>query len=80
MDNLVVTICFYYYKGTSLDSVLNGLDTSKVTDMNYMFNYCSKLTTIPQLDTSKVTNMGSMFSGCDRLKNRYYKISKRIIV
>ena len=43
------------------------LDTSKVTNMNSMFDYCSSLTTIPQLDTSKVTNMNSMFGSCSSL-------------
>ena len=42
------------------------LDTSKVTNMSYMFSN-STVTTIPQLDTSKVTNMSYMFSGCSKL-------------
>ena len=58
---------FYNYKGTSLDSVLNSLDFSKVTNMGSMFNNCSKLTSIPLFDTSKVTNMVSMFSSCSYL-------------
>ena len=32
-----------------------------------MFQYCSKLITIPQLDTSKVNYMPYMFSGCKSL-------------
>ena len=43
------------------------LDTSKVTNMNLMFQGCSNLTTIPQLDTSKVTNMESTFASCSNL-------------
>ena len=35
--------------------------------MQYMFDLCSNLTTIPQLDTSKVTDMKNMFSGCNKL-------------
>ena len=58
---------FSHYKGTSLDSVLNGLDTSNVADMSSMFYDCSKLTTIPQLDTSNVTNMANMFYYCSSL-------------
>ena len=42
------------------------LDTSKVTNMSYMFSN-SAVTTIPQLDTSKVKNMSYMFSGCSKL-------------
>ena len=48
-------------------TTLEDIDTSKVTNMSYMFRGCSALTTIPQLDTSKVTNMSSMFSGCSKL-------------
>lgn len=58
---------FYNYQGTSLDSVLNGLDTSKVTNMSHMFHGCSSLTTIPQLDTSSVTNMNAMFISCSKI-------------
>ena len=60
---------FYNYKGTykTLAGFLGYDDTSAVTNMNYMFNSCSNLTTIPQLDTSAVTNMSSMFSNCSDL-------------
>ena len=58
---------FYNYKGRSLDNVLKSLDTSKVTTMQYMFQYCEKLISIPEFNTSKVTNMGSMFSSCSSL-------------
>ena len=43
------------------------LDTSKVTNMSYIFYYCGNLLIIPQLDTSNVTNMGSMFYYCRNL-------------
>ena len=56
-----------YYDGTSLDSVLSTLDTSKATDMYGMFYGCGNLTTIPLLDTSNVTNMRSMFQACKNL-------------
>ena len=46
---------------------LPQLDTSKVTNMNYMFSSCTNLTTIPQIDTSNVTNMSSMFNYCPNL-------------
>ena len=42
-------------------------DTSKVTDMGYMLNGCSRLTTVPLLDTSNVTNMNHMFGDCKEL-------------
>ena len=58
---------FYSYQGTSLDSVLNSLDFSEVTNMNGMFHFCQQLTSIPLLNTSKVTNMGDMFNECENL-------------
>lgn len=41
-----------------------------VTDMNYMFNSCSSLTTLDLSgwDTSNVTDMSLMFWGCTKLK------------
>ena len=44
------------------------INTSKVTNMEYMFGYCTKLKTIPQLDTSQVTNMKNMFTECNYLQ------------
>ena len=61
--------CYYlfsYYIGDNVDFI-TGLDTSKVTNMSYMFYECENLKTIPQLDTSKVTNMDSMVRGCSKL-------------
>ena len=45
---------------------LRKTDTSKVTDMSYMFHNCGKLEEIilDDMDTSNVTNMQGMFCGC----------------
>lgn len=43
------------------------IDTSNVTNMDYMFQNFANLTTIPQLDTSSVTSMRWMFYGCTGL-------------
>lgn len=43
------------------------LDTSKVSDLSYIFTDCKNLTEIPLIDTSNATNMTSMFSGCENL-------------
>ena len=45
---------------------LNLLDTSNVTTMISMFNYCRKLATlnVSNFDTSKVTDMSWMFGSC----------------
>lgn len=58
---------FYYYKGTSLDSVLSAIDISNVTDMSSMFYNCENLITIPLLDTSSVNFMNYMFYNCKNL-------------
>jgi surface protein len=44
-------------------------DTSNVTTMSYMFNYCHKLTSLDlsAWDTSNVTDMGMMFMNCSNL-------------
>ena len=50
---------------TSITGIGN-LNTSEVTDMNYMFNQCSALTTldVSHFDTQNVTNMIQMFDNC----------------
>ena len=48
---------------------LNFVDTSSVTDMSWMFDYCSSLTSLDLSgwDVSNVTNMSSMFYYCGSL-------------
>ena len=48
---------------------LKGLDTSKVTNMAYMFDGCSSLTSLDlsNFNTSNVTSMYSMFQNCSSL-------------
>ena len=57
-----------FKKLTAIEN-LRLLDTSKVTDMNGMFENCSGLTSLDlsNFDTSNVTGMSSMFSGCSGL-------------
>lgn len=43
-------------------------DFEGITDVNYMFNNCGSLTTIPEIDTSNVTAMNNMFSYCKSLQ------------
>jgi surface protein len=56
---------FTNYKGASIPE----LDTSKVTNMKEMFNYCQKLTSLDasNWDTSNVTDMSNMFNFCNNL-------------
>lgn len=49
--------------------LIDGIDTSKVTNMSYMFNSCKLITSIDfsGIDTSKVGNMAGMFNYCQAL-------------
>ena len=56
---------------TELETItgLEYLNTEKVTDMRYMFNKCSELTSldVTNFNTAKVTDMSYMFSSCKSL-------------
>lgn len=43
------------------------MDTSNVTNMNYMFRECYSLTHVPDMNTSQVTGMEYMFFACAAL-------------
>ena len=74
----VIDASFAYYRPTStaywfmecrnLTSIsgMENLNTSEVTDMRKMFNYCSNLTSldVTRFNTGKVTDMNSMFEAC----------------
>lgn len=57
-----------YSSAKSFDGIIQYDDTANVTNMNYMFQNCSNLISVPQLNTSKVTNMSSMFNYCNNLE------------
>ena len=62
------TTCDWFYGMQNLESItgMSYLNTSEVTNMNWMFLRCSKLTSldVSHFNTSKVINMNHMFSGC----------------
>lgn len=67
-----------YKSGQSFDSLLDragnvvevlGANTTGITNMNYMFNFCSSLSTVPLFDTSSVTTMKYMFYDCEALQS-----------
>ncbi len=64
------TKCWFYYLNnmTSMEG-MEYLNTSKVTNMAYMFDGCSSLASldVSHFDTSNVEDMYSMFSGCSSL-------------
>ena len=59
---------FNQYSGTSLDDILIGLDTSKVTNFPATFYQCKNLISIPDIDTSSAINTQYMFYLCSSLK------------
>ena len=60
---------FYDYNYLASIEGLQHLNTSNVTDLGYMFYYCSGLTSLDlsHFDTSNVTSMLVMFGGCSAL-------------
>ena len=72
VDTVLPTKCARWYKGATLLTTLDlkNLDTSNVTDTNYMFGDCILLKTIDvsNFDMSKVTNMRCMFYNCSNLE------------
>ena len=71
--NLTDTSYMFYscFAITDLQSVVESLETSSVTNMGNMFERCSGLTELDltTFDTSSVTNMSSMFRVCSKLAN-----------
>jgi len=50
---------------------LTNFDTSKASDMGFIFNKCHKLKEIKGIDkfnTNQVTNVSTMFKGCNELE------------
>ena len=49
---------------------INKFNTSKVKNMNSMFQYCNEIEylDLSNFDTSNVIHMGWMFNGCHKLK------------
>ena len=67
------TKCYSWFDGCRQLTAIQGLEylnTSKVTDMDYMFHNCSSLTflDLSSFDTQNVFYMGDMFSNCNNLQ------------
>ena len=66
------TSCYKWFESFSQLTTIEGienLNTEEVTNMSYMFYYCSRLTSLnlSSFSTAKVTDMYRMFSGCSGL-------------
>ena len=55
----------FYVKSNLLEVI--GANTSSVTDMRYMFQNCTSLTSVPLFDTSKAKDTRYMFRECTSL-------------
>ena len=66
----VTTMWHMFRASSSLTELdVHRFNTAKVTNMNYMFAYCSKLETIKcNDDWSGVANSDNMFAGCEKLQ------------
>ena len=65
-DTSKVTDFSYFFDNSGIRYIdLSNIDTSKATNMAYMFYACNELNSIDlsMFDTSKVTNMDDMFAG-----------------
>lgn len=63
-------LSFYYFRGDSLANEISNIDTSNITDMRSMFEYCEYVTELDlsSFDTSKVTSMQYLFYKDARLQ------------
>ena len=68
LNNNSASYLFYNFNGTSVDELLDGVDTSNVNSMTYMFQYSRQIETVPLFDTRNVTSMNYMFNTCQKLK------------
>ena len=69
----LTSTAYWFYECFNLTSItgINNLKTDNVTDMEYMFAYCSGLTNldVTGFNTQNVTDMSSMFRRCYGLTN-----------
>ena len=57
---------FSSYEGNDIPNLIQYNDTSEVTNMSYMYQWC-KATNFPLLNMSKVTNVSYMFYHCTNI-------------
>ena len=63
---------YYYSQSVNENIEIILIETEKLTDMSYIFEGCSSLSSLPDIsnwNTSNVTNMSFMFSRCSSLSS-----------
>ena len=63
-----VTTFYRAFYNCSLLKEIPPFDSSKATNMAFIFDGCESLKTVPEYNTSNVTDMGFMFSACESLE------------
>lgn len=60
----------YMFNNCTVEKVILGKTSKKLTDMRAMFSYCNRLESVDlsRLNTQGVTDMSAMFCSCGRLK------------
>ena len=56
------------------------IETNKITNMSYMFDWCTSLNSLPDIskwDTKNVTNMSGIFEGCFKLSDIPFLIKNK---
>lgn len=71
---------FYFFENVKNINFGNNFDTSQTTNMSYMFNLCTSLSTIDvsNFDTSNLTNMSWMFAMYNGVTYKSSKLTKII--
>lgn len=59
---------FRNFRGTTIEDLLDGVDTSLAQNAISMFQECSSLKSVPLFDTSNVTMMMDMFNNCQTIE------------
>lgn len=68
-SNLTSLAGFFYRSLLEIADDIEIINTSNVTNISYMFYYCTTLKKAPLFDTSAVTNANHMFRGCSNLES-----------
>lgn len=64
------TTCSNFFSNCyNLEKISGELNTSNITNMDYMFQQCKKIKTIPNMNTSKVTTYKYFCQDCQLLEN-----------
>lgn len=71
----ITSTAYWFYMFNNLTTItgINNFNTTNVIDMSYMFDGCSRLSSLDLSNfvTDNVTDMSAMFAGCTSLENLF---------